>query len=400
MKNLLAVRSRRRAPATPMPMYMDDPVDSAIGAIYDSVLDPAAWPAALRRLAIVFEAHAATVWRYDPLHRRMSEVVGHGHDPDALALYAAHYVHLDPATPKVLAAGVGQWLGDETLLDPRQAAHRPYLYEFALPNGLGRVGGGQVAADAQGCLYLGVQRRPGAPRFGSAAARLFACLAPHLARADAMRQHVARLERQQVLAASVLDRFEAALCVVQADGRILLANRAADRLFTAAGPLQVHGGTVRPRSDALRTWWPQALNDACAARARGRATRLAVGGGDASAGAATAWSLWLLPLPPGHALRDGAAVPCALLVGGRPGHAGAAQAHRAALREVYGLTPAEADWLAALAGGETASAFAQRRGVSIHTVRTHTAALMDKLGCRSQLELAALARELPHLRDA
>ncbi|MCK6424987.1 MAG: hypothetical protein L6Q75_07820 [Burkholderiaceae bacterium] len=375
---------------------MSDPIDTAIRSLYDSVLDPTAWPDALGRVAVAFDAHAATVWRYDPQLHRISEMTAQGHDPAVLALYAAHYVQLDPATPKVLAAGVGQWLGDETLLDARQAAHRPYLYEFALPNGLGRVGGGQVAADGRGCLYLGVQRRPGSPRFGSVAAQRFASLAPHLARADAMRQHMARLEQQQALAANVLDRFETALCVVDAAGRILIANRAADPLFTTAGPLQVHGGFVRPRHDALRTWWPQALKAACGEPPRARATRLP--GRDDGAAATVAWSLWLLPLPPGHALRDGRLEPRALLVGGRAGRAVRSPAHQAALREVYGLTPAEADWLTALAGGETAPAFAQRRGVSIHTVRSQTAALLGKLGCRSQLELAALARELPCLR--
>lgn len=380
---------------------MTDPVDAAISRLYDSVLDPAAWQGALGHLALAFEADAATVWRYDPRLRRMDEVSGHGHDPAALALYAAHYVHLDPATPKVLAAGVGRWLGDEALLDPHQPAHRPYLHEFALPNGLGRVGGGQVAADTRGCLYLGVQRRPDAPRFGSAAAQRFGCLAPHLARADAMRHHIARLERQQALVASVLDRFETALCVVAAGGRILVANRAADGLFASGGPLQVQMGIVRPRSDALRAWWPQALAEACGPHPRGRALRITAptDGAPNTPGGPTTASLWLLPLPAGHALRDGRAEPCALLVGGRAGHAGQAQAHQAALREVYGLTRAEAEWLAALSSGETAPTFAQRRGVSIHTVRTHTAALMGKLGCRSQLELAALAHQLPRLGD-
>lgn len=376
---------------------MADPIEAAVRTIYDSVLDAAVWPRALQQLAQAFDAQAATVWRYDPLQRRMGEMTGHGHDPEVMALYAQHYVHLDPATPKVLAAGVGHWLGDETLLDPQQAAHRPYLHEFALPNGLGRVGGGQVAADARGCLYLGVQRRPEAPRFGSVAAQRFGRLAPHLARADAMRQHILRLERQQALAAGVLDRFEAALCVLDADGRILIANRAADALFTAEGPLQVVVGRIRPRSDTLRSWWPQALRDSCGPRSRGRAMRLNPAAGSAHEGAAQG-SLWLLPLPAGHALRDGKAEPCALLVGGWAD--GGGQAYQDALREIYGLTPAEALWLGALASGQTAALFAKRRGVSIHTVRTHTAALMGKLECRSQLELAALARELPRLRDA
>lgn len=368
---------------------MTDSVDTAISGLYDSVLDPGAWPQALGRMARAFEADTATVWRFDPLAGRLSDVSGHGHDPAALALYEAHYVHLDPATPQVLAAGVGRWLGDETLLDPRQAAHRPYLHEFALPHGLGWVGGGQVAADERGCLYLGVQRRPGMPRFGTAAAQRFARIAPHLARSDAMRRRVAQLERQQALASSVLDRFDAALCVLDEQGRILLANAAAGALWAEAGPVKVSGGRLQPRSEPMRRWWPLALAQACGALPLGRALRHPVG-------PASFWSLWLLPLPAGHALREGRAAPCALLVGSA---SGGAAAHPELLRQLFGLTPAEAEWMAALASGETAPVFAQRRGISIHTVRSHTAALLGKLGCRSQLELAALARQLPPLRS-
>jgi DNA-binding NarL/FixJ family response regulator len=59
----------------------------------------------------------------------------------------------------------------------------------------------------------------------------------------------------------------------------------------------------------------------------------------------------------------------------------------------------EAVLLKALAAGESVQAHAARRRVSVHTVRSHIAALPDKLGCRSQLELATLARALPPWRQ-
>jgi DNA-binding CsgD family transcriptional regulator len=64
----------------------------------------------------------------------------------------------------------------------------------------------------------------------------------------------------------------------------------------------------------------------------------------------------------------------------------------AVLRDLFGVTMTEAVLLKALAAGESVQAHAARRRVSVHTVRSHIAALLDKLGCRSQHELAALAR--------
>jgi hypothetical protein len=70
-----------------------------------------------------------------------------------------------------MAAGVGQWVADELLLDTQSPLDQEYVRDFALPGGIGRVGGVKVAGDTTICTWLSLVRRPGAERFGDAAER-------------------------------------------------------------------------------------------------------------------------------------------------------------------------------------------------------------------------------------
>jgi DNA-binding CsgD family transcriptional regulator len=370
-------------------MRPGEPLDAAIAALYETVLDGSGWPGALRALAGCLASQAATLWRFDPVERCMVEAHEHGHDPEALGLYARHFVHLDPATPVVLAADTGRWLSDETLLDPRNPAHRAYFHEFARPHGLGRVGGGIVSRDADGLLYFGVQRGPRGPRFGAEGRRLFEALAPHLRRADSLRRRMDRLAEGRRYERAVIDRLGVPLCVVDAGGRVALANAAWGRLVGADAPLRVRHGHLRQGPFLPAGWLRRALADACGRPPVAAATRVGSARG-------TPWTVAVVPLPLGHDLADGREDARALLTLGRPEDT---VADAALLGPVFGLTPAEANLLAALAAGHTVSTHAARRGVSVHTVRTQASALLGKMGCRSQVELVALARALPPWRE-
>lgn len=63
------------------------------------------------------------------------------------------------------------------------------------------------------------------------------------------------------------------------------------------------------------------------------------------------------------------------------------------LIDSYGLTTAEADLATMLDSGATPADIAERRGVSITTVRTQLYTLMAKLGVNRQPELARLLRQ-------
>lgn len=62
-----------------------------------------------------------------------------------------------------------------------------------------------------------------------------------------------------------------------------------------------------------------------------------------------------------------------------------------ALRVAYGLTEAEERLLFALVAGQSPGAFAEKRGVSINTVRKQISTLMEKMDCHRQAELVTKA---------
>jgi DNA-binding CsgD family transcriptional regulator len=62
---------------------------------------------------------------------------------------------------------------------------------------------------------------------------------------------------------------------------------------------------------------------------------------------------------------------------------------------VFGLTPAEARLVAALAEGESRSEYAARACISQNTIKTQMASAFAKLGVRRESELVRMALALP-----
>ena len=72
----------------------------------------------------------------------------------------------------------------------------------------------------------------------------------------------------------------------------------------------------------------------------------------------------------------------------------------AMVREVFNLTPAEADIALAVGGGQTLKEIAQQRGCSVNTVRTLVGRAFTKTGCRRQSELVRVISTLNDIRAA
>lgn len=70
------------------------------------------------------------------------------------------------------------------------------------------------------------------------------------------------------------------------------------------------------------------------------------------------------------------------------------------IRDLFGLTSAEAHVAERLALGQSPGEIAERRGVSAATVQTQVKTIFLKVGCRRQSELVAMIGSLPRLRSA
>jgi DNA-binding CsgD family transcriptional regulator len=213
-----------------------------------------------------------------------------------------------------------------------------------------------------------------------ATARLFV---PHLKRAVTISR---LLEAKTVKAAtfeSVLDGLTAGVMLVDADLRLVHANRAAETTLAAGDPLRLHAGAVTA-ANGMGAALAVAVAGAAAGGAMGvRGLNVPARGRDGAE-----FVLHVLPLRPGaqsSAILPSvvAAIFIAAAVALRP-------APVAAIAALFELTPTEARVLEQVAAGRTNAEKAQALGIRVSTVRTHLLRLFDKTRTHRQADLVAL----------
>jgi DNA-binding CsgD family transcriptional regulator len=213
-------------------------------------------------------------------------------------------------------------------------------------------------------------------------------LLPHLRRAVTISNvlDVRTIERARM--AEALDVLRCGVVLVNRQGAILHANRAAEGMLRSGGPVREVRGELRARAPAaareLRDAIALAARDEAGIGNRGLAIRLS------GAEAAPVFA-HVLPLTGSDfrtRLRPDAAA--AVFVGDAPD----ARDWARTIAGAFGLTPAETRLLAALLAGRRLAEAAADLGVAASTARTHLDAIFAKTGATRQAELMRLALQV------
>ena len=356
--------------------------------LYEAVLDESQWDAALAAFAAAFGAPRACAWHCDFRSRTLTDRRMHGYDADTMNAYAQYYHAIDPAWLPGSRAMAGNWLGDEVLFDRRARDQQEWAVDFALPRGIGWVGGGMAErTSADVGLWFCVQRYPDDAPFGKEGAQVFSRLLPHLQQAAQLEKRMKQLAHGQTIAQSSLDTFKAAVCVVDRSRRAHLLNRSAESLLGGAELLVVRDGRLLCSHAALDERLERLVTQACARLPCGGAFQVP------RQGAALPLHAMVMPLPERHpAATSLVREPLALVVVMDPQ---APHLAREAYQGLFGLTDTETALLFALVNGDNLTQWADRRGVSTNTARTHLASVFAKTGVDSQARLMRLAKTLP-----
>ena len=275
-------------------------------------------------------------------------------------------------------------LGSDLLPLPELAATEFYC-DYLRPQNLHHSIGIVAVSDAAVNISLTALRDQRKGPYSADEQRLYTLLGPHVRQALALRKRLGELQLTLEGLAAALDRLPQGAMLLDRHDRPLVVNRRAEALLADTDGL----GLGRTGLVAARSRETAELRRLLASAEPGDAERLRRRGG-------------ALRLP-----RPSCRKPLSLLVNHLPlrrplgGHAGlklvfitdpeaTPRTAEDTLRELYGLTPAEARLTAHLLQGRSLQETADQLEITTNTARTHLKRVLSKTGTHRQAELVRL----------
>ncbi len=356
----------------------DDSYDGLVSLIYQCVLDDEAWLPLLNRLADVSGRRHGSLFLWDrgsgqtPKASTISLCT-----PELLRDYDQHYGAIDPAQSFMVGRDCGSWYHDLRDYGKVGMVRDPFYQEFFRTHELGVSSAVKLHEHDGAGVYLSLLTAHGAPLPSAAQQQLLDRLSIHLRQSARLSGRITRLALGIVQRELLLEQSQTAQWLVDADGRVLYCNGAAERRMSEPDfPLRERHG---------RLIWSQGtlsgmLRTACGKLGPKRASSLRL--------PPMQGELLIAPIRSGERLRLESEQPLALvaLLTGQP--------KATLLADLFACTPAEIRLAELIARGLSPEECAARLGVSINTVRSQLRALFRKTDTERQSELVGLLARL------
>lgn len=272
------------------------------------------------------------------------------------------------------------------LVDERTLKNSLIYNEYLRPRvGIFHLVGTVLPMDGGYHALLGVHRPPDTKDFTSFEARRLGRLLPHVQRALEVRRRLQQADQASRSVHSVLDRLTLGAIIMDASGRLLHVNAAADAILQGAdGLTRTPDGLRAAHKDDDRR-----LQHLIGALRQRRGEARSAGGHlrVRRPSGRPAYAVMLAPLG-GAAGIGGKALPAMLAFVSDPTERIASDV--TVLADLFGFPSAEAHLVMALLSGIALPEFARQRGVTHNTARTLLGRAMARTETRSQLELVLL----------
>lgn len=361
-----------------------------IELIYDAVVEPDAWHEFLALLSEMLDGAAIQLsLRLPGRLPTPDNFFRVGLDEGYQAIFVKHAVEGLPwsdARPEDIR---GRFSHGELLVDPGTVADRAFYHEYMQPQGLAPEPPVFHVIETEGGRPLAgivIYRREGRSPIEEDDLAMLDSLVPHLARAYALYCVLRSEEHERRALTEVIDRMPTGVILVDADAKVILMNRSAEKVLAAEDGIRLWEG--RPAaSDSRENRKLQALLRSAAAT-------------DPQAGNA-AGAVLCFSRPSGKRPLTGMVGPLmaaapdmatdearALLFIADPedGYSSASEV----LEGLYELTHAEADLVRLISEGRSLEEVAELRGVRMNTVRSQLKQVFAKTDTNRQGELVHL----------
>jgi DNA-binding CsgD family transcriptional regulator/PAS domain-containing protein len=358
--------------------------------VYGAALEPALW-------APVMERYTDAIGGEKGWLSLLNLVDGSGGDGGMLARidpaemdrYVAHYADRNPLhhvddPGRFLAGWAPRILTDEDWMPKSELVRTEYYNDFLKPQDIHACVMVRLARRGAETATINITRSARRGAFERADLALAQTLHPHLIRAFELGQKLAQSRALTSGFAAVFDESAHGLFLLDGDGRVRQLNRAAEELVAERKGLQVSGG----RLVALETGAARALQG-LVGRAASRVADARTGGSMVLAVAASMVPLSVTVAPvrtPSVALLGGGPVVIVCVTDTEAG----VRLPEQKLRDIFGLTPAEARLALALFEGASLTEAAEGLKISRFTAQNHLARVFEKTGVNRQAVLVKL----------
>jgi DNA-binding CsgD family transcriptional regulator/PAS domain-containing protein len=373
-----------------------------VGRIYEAAVDSAQWGDFLALLERFHPDTRITLFAHEDGRPADALTVHRNYLPDDLRAYLDHYVKNSPHVARVHKMPVGRAVLSETAIEDREFHTTEHYNEFVRPRRLGYHAAGIVLERAPGRMTaLSLANLKNDPDQRARQIRLLDLLAPHLVRAIRLHRTLALKTAGGEAAQAALDRWAHAAFVLNASGRVVWHNGAAEALLRRADGLSLGREGQLLSADDVRTRALEVAARKCASMSE--ADKAEINAADLngialprpSGGAPLRAMIWPLPFLGGGAapLARGTA----LLMILDPERT--LRTPVGWLARQYGLSPAEQRLTEAIVNGVPLAEAAEQFGIRLSTARQRLKDIQAKTHCPRQSDLIRLAFSLPEVRN-
>ena len=370
---------------------------STIEAIHAAGLDETHWPQALAAVAAIVGGNMATLEVLDTEALRHTAMYSYGVPRADEIAYVEDFVQTNVRLPFVSQQRLDALSWDYMILDEQAMRRSPFYAEFMPRIDIRYFVAGIVSKTASEFAGVVVHRSAKMGHIQRGGIGTMRLLVPHVRQALDVTRRLKRASDARHQLERTLDWLTDGVALLRADGAVLYANESLQEIARRADGIRLRKSGIEFFDGEAR----QRFGASLAAMLRLKVGDVAHGGADFVAVRAAHAQPYLVSMRP---LVHGAAVhssPLAVAIvfvrdplarGGVP---------VSTLREVFGLTDAEAALARALQSGTALAEYARTRALSLNTVYTHLRRLREKTGCRRMPELIHKLNELqlPLRRD-
>ena len=373
----------RLAGGTVPAQHRGEQLVTLIEQAYEAALDPALWPRVTLGLGEVFGGAAALVVN-NPINGETSLSDAANFHPDYVRSYEAHYGRTSPWVKEFLRLPVGtllhRGLVPELELEPTE-----YYNEWLKPQRLKDCIGGVLDKVGTRLSYVAIVRLEHLGDFSEDHHRSFRMVFTNVARALRVHSRLVQVSALELALFDALDRAGLAAFAVDEKRRLMGHNAIADALLQSGTALHAGHGMLAARDSTADDQMARAVLSACHTR-QGRTVVVPQSGSCSLSlvGLVMPLPATVIRLPVLAASNRGA-----LILVRDPSRV--PQSDTDILRQLFGLTIAEARLMGELASGKSLEEIGEKRNVRYGTLRAQLRTVMSKTDTRRQGELIALA---------